>query len=185
MKSDFDGDIKIYQKKSDVESNEFDGLQKDIDFHKSNGNTKKASELGVKLAGLKPTDAGLGILCAENDLPSAILYQARVLITFLCGRVSRENIASPILSDLVRHSMYDQLKVAENGYYSNIADGAAFTFYRLALKKDGDKAQEIGKEFAKMCSAKNDKVLMELGKKIYENSVSYIKNLISETDFQY
>lgn len=184
MKSDFDGDIKIYQKKSDVEASEFDGLTKDVDFHKANGNAEKAVALGSKLAALKPDSPGLGILCGENNLPSAMLYQSRVLITFLCGRVTRENVPAQVLSDLVRSSMYACLKETENGYYKNIADGAAFSFYRLALKKD-DRAQEIAKEFAKMCSAKNDASVLELGKKIYLNTTAYVKKLIDECEFKY
>ncbi|MBQ8228407.1 MAG: hypothetical protein IJZ88_05275 [Clostridia bacterium] len=185
MKSDFDGDIKIYQKKSDAEAVEFDGLVKDIDFHKANGNTKKAQELGKKFASLKPTDEVLGILRQEDKLPAEFLYQARVLITFLCGRLTRESVNDQILSNLVRNAMYDSLKENENGYYKNIADGAAFTFYRLALKKGIDRAEEISKEFAKMCSVKNDEAVLALGKRIYLNATEHIKKLIDECDFQY
>ncbi len=185
MKTDFDGDIKIYHKKSSVEANEFDSLARDIDFHKANGNTKKAQEAGAALACLKPTDEALGILSEAKELPSAILYQARVLITFLCGRVTRETVNSPILSDLIRKAIYDYLKENENGYYKNIADGAAFTFYRLALKKEGDKAQEVGIEFAKMCSSKNNKFLIELGEKIYLNTTRYVRSLLDECNFQF
>ncbi len=185
MRSDFDGDIKIYQKKSDIEAGEFDGLVKDIDFHKANGNTAKAQLLGRKFAAIRPTDEGLDILRADDRLESEFLYQARVLITFLCGRVTRENVSEPILSDLIRNSMYDALKENENGYYKNIADGAAFSFYRLALKKSTDRAEAIGEEFAKLCSCKNDKKLIELGKKIYTNTSQYAKKLIDESDFQY
>lgn len=185
MKSDFDGDIKIYQKKSDIEAGEFDGLVKDIDFHKANGNTKKAQQLGAEFASLKPTDEALGILRPEDRLPAEFLYQARVLITFLCGRVTREAIDDQILSNLVRNAMYDHLKEHENGYYKNIADGAAFTFYRLAMKKGTDRAEEIGKEFAKMCAVKNDDSLVSLGKKIYLNTTTHVKSLLDKCDFQY
>lgn len=185
MKSDFDGDIKIYQKKSDAEASEFDGLVRDIDFHKSNGNTNKALELGAKFASLRPTDEVLGILDKNDKLPAEFLYQARVLITFLCGRVTRESIDEPILSNLVRNAMYDYLKENENGYYKNIADGAAFTFYRLAMKKGTDRAEEIGKEFAKMCAVKNDETIISLGKKIYVNATEHVKKLLDECDFKY
>ena len=185
MKSDFDGDIKIYQKKSDIEASEFDGLVKDIDFHKANGNTGKAQELGAKFASLKPTDEVLGILRKEDKLPAEFLYQARVLITFLCGRVTRESIDDQLLSNLVRNAMYDCLKENENGYYKNIADGAAFTFYRLAMKKGIDRAEAIGKEFAKMCSVKNDDAVVALGKKIYLNTTEHVKSLLDECDFKY
>ncbi len=185
MKSDFDGDMKIYQKKSDSEASEFDGLVKDIDFHKANGNTLKAQSLGAKIAQLKPTDEVLDILGENDRLPAEFLYQARVLITFICGRMTRESIADPILSNLVRNAMYDYLKENENGYYKNIADGAAFTFYRLALKKGLNREEEIGKEFAKMCSVRNDDTMVSLGKKIYLNTTDYAKKLLDECDFQY
>ncbi len=185
MKSDFDGDIKIYQKKSDIEAAEFDGLVRDIDFHKANGNTQKAQQLGVKFAVLKPTDDVLGLLCEGNNLLPEFLYQARVLITFICGRITRETVDEQILSNLVRNAMYDYLKENENGYYKNIADGAAFTFYRLATKKGTDRAEEIGKEFAKLCSGRNDEKLVNLGKKIYINTAQYVEKLIKECDFQY
>lgn len=185
MKSDFDDDIKIYQKESDLEAVEFDGLVKDIDFHKANGNFDKARELGAKFATLRPTDEVLGILNDDISLTAEFLYQARVLITFLCGRVTREAIEDPILSHLVRNAMYDFLKENENGYYKNIADGAAFTFYRLALKKGADRAEEAGKEFAKMCSVKSDETILALGKKIYINATDYINKLIEECEFNY
>ena len=127
----------------------------------------------------------LGILRKEDKLPAEFLYQARVLITFLCGRVTRESIDDQLLSNLVRNAMYDCLKENENGYYKNIADGAAFTFYRLAMKKGIDRAEAIGKEFAKMCSVKNDDAVVALGKKIYLNTTEHVKSLLDECDFQY
>ncbi len=185
MKSDFDSDVKIYQKKSDIEAKEFVGLAQDIDYHKANGNAQKAVELGEKFAKIMPDSSSLGVLQNATGLTSTVLYQARVMITFLCGRVTRENLSVQILSDLVRNSMYDYLKEHENRYYKNIADGAAFSFYRLALKKTVDKEIEMGKEFAKMCGAKNDKALIELGTRFYLNTISYAQKLIDEAEFQF
>lgn len=185
MNRNNDSDMKIYVKKSALEQSDFDGLAKNIDFHKENGNKQKAEELGRELAKLKPTDSELNISLSKEDSTSAILYQARVLITFLCGRAMRENIPSQILSDTARNAMYDELKESEPGYYCNIADGAAFSFYRLALKKDGDKAAFAGKEFAKLCSAQNDESLIDLGAEIYKNALSYITDRILKSEFKY
>lgn len=185
MSAGYDDDIKIYSKDKSSDISEFDSLIKNIDFNSSNGNKEKAEQLGVYFAGLKPTDKELGIDIPESGLSSPVLYQARVLITFLCGRVTRNEIKDQFLSDTVRNSMYDFLKKNEEGYYRNIADGAAFSFYRLSLKKDGDAAVIVGTEFAKLCgSAKNDR-LIELGKMIYSNTVSYAKMIIGKCDFQY
>ena len=185
MNRNNDSDMKIYVKKRESEQSDFDGLARSIDFHKENGNKQKAEDLGRELAKLKPTDSKLNISLSKEDRTSAILYQARVLITFLCGRAVRENIPSQILSDTVRNAMYDELKETETGYYKNIADGAAFSFYRLALKKDGDKAELIGREFAKLCSAQNDDALIKLGTEIYTNTLSYLKERISKSEFIY
>lgn len=185
MNSNNDSDMKIYVKKDVAEQSDFDGLAKNIDFHKENGNEQKAEQLGSELAHLKPTDSELKIVLSKEDRTSAILYQSRVLITFLCGRVMRENIPSQILLDTARNAMYDELKEKEPGYYSNIADGAAFSFYRLALKKDGDKAELIGKEFAKLCSAQNDEALIKLGAEIYKNTSFYLKDRILKSEFIY
>ncbi len=184
MKSDFDGDVKIYQKKSNTETKEFDGLAKDIDYHKANGNVQKAVELGVKLAQIKPELIGQNAFGLESRATSGIVYQARVMITFLCGRVTRETVDIQILNDLIRNSMYNYLKENENGYYKNIADGAAFSFYRLALKKPANKDLEMGKEFAKMCGAKSDNALIDIGTKLYLTTISYVKELISQVDFK-
>ena len=183
--NDYDGDVKIYVGKAESEASDFDGIAKDIGFHKENGNLLKAQRLGTAMADLKPDDESLGILRPDDDLTSPILYQARVLITFLCGRCARENINAPILTDTARGAMYDRLKENEHGYYTNIADGAAFSFYRLALKKPGDKAQLVGDEFAKLCGSANDVSLKELGVRIYSNSVDYLIKLIDECDFKY
>lgn len=183
--NDYDGDVKIYVGKAESEASDFDGIAKDIGFHKENGNLLKAQRLGAAMADLKPDDESLGILRPDDDLTSPILYQARVLITFLCGRCARENIKAPILTDTARGAMYDRLKENEHGYYTNIADGAAFSFYRLALKKPGDKAQLVGDEFAKLCGSANDVSLKELGVRIYSNTVDYLIKLIDECDFKY
>ena len=183
--NDYDGDVKIYVGKAESEASDFDGIAKDIGFHKENGNLLKAQRLGAAMADLKPDDKRLGILRPDDDLTSPILYQARVLITFLCGRCARENIKAPILTDTVRTAMYDRLKENEHGYYTNIADGAAFSFYRLALKKDGDKSKLVGDEFAKLCGSAKDKSLKELGSRIYTGTVAYLINIIKECDFKY
>ena len=115
MNRNNDSDMKIYVKKRESEQSDFDGLARNIDFHKENGNKQKAEDLGRELAKLKPTDSKLNISLSKEDRTSAILYQARVLITFLCGRAVRENIPSQILSDTVRNAMYDELKETETG----------------------------------------------------------------------
>ena len=185
MSAGYDDDIKIYVKKSSSDISEFDRLIQNIDFNKSNGNKEKAEKLGAFFAGIKPTDECLGIDFPKSELTSAILYQARVLITFICGRITRNEVKDQFLTDTIRGSMYDSLKKNEEGYYNNIADGAAFSFYRVALKKPGEKEDIVGREFAMLCSAPKNEALIELGRVIYKNTADYVKTLIGKCEFQY
>lgn len=185
MNAEYDDDIKIYDRKSSSDISEFDILIKNIDFNKSNGNKEKAEKLGGLFACLKPTDEILDIDVPKSELTSNTLYQSRVLITFLCGRVTRNTIDDQFLSDTIRNSMYDSLKKNEEGYYNNIADGAAFSFYRVALKKAGKPEDIVGKEFAKLCGAPKNENLLNLGKNIFINTVECAEMLINKCDFQY
>lgn len=185
MSAKYDDDVKIYVKKSSSDISEFDNLIKNIDFNKSNGNKEKAEKLGIYFAELKPTDEILNIDVPKSELTSNTLYQARVLITFLCGRVTRNKVDDQFLSDTIRNSMYDSLKNNEEGYYNNIADGAAFSFYRVALKKPGNPEEIVGNEFAKLCGASKNENLVNIGKMIYLNTINYAEALINKCDFQY
>lgn len=185
MNKGYDDDIKIYKGKSSSDVSDFDRLIEHIDFNKSNGNKEKAEQLGVFLAKLKPTDTGLNIALPNDANNSADLYQARVLITFLCDRMLKEEVKSPILSDTARNALFEYLQDNETGYYNNLADGAAFSFYRLALKKDGAKEDIFGTEFAKRCGAAKDSAYVQLGKTVYLHSTAYIKAVIEKCDFKY
>lgn len=185
MSTGNDEDIKIYSKGSLSEVSEFDRLIKSIDFNRSNGNKEKAEQLGAYFARLKPTDAELQIEISERMMTSSVLYQSRVLITFLCGKVVKDKISDAVLSDTIRNSMYECLKENEEGYYNNIADGAAFSFYRLAFKREGDCGTVIGSEFAKLCGSPKDEELAALGETIYLKAVSFAENLIDRCLFKY
>lgn len=185
MSAEIDGDIKIYHKNSSSEISEFEYLIKSIDFNRLNGNEEKAEKLGVFLAGTKPTDEALDIKIPSKEMTSAVLYQSRVLITFLCEAVIKRSIPDSHLTDTIKNAMYDYLKESETGYYNNIADGAAFSFYIIAMNKGGDTKCAIGKEFAKLCGSVKNEVLASLGEKIFENTVNYVESLINKCSFQY
>lgn len=185
MNPSFDEDIKIYGKDTPDESPDFESLIEHIDFNKSNGNKEKAEKLGGIFARLKPTDEGLCILAPGESAEASVLYQARVLIHFLCGRTIKNEVKDSFIIDFVRKSMYDTLKKEEPGYYKNLTNGAAYSFYRVAFKKDGENADSAGAEFAKLCGASKNGYIINLGKKIYTNTVAYSKALIEKCGFQY
>lgn len=185
MSTGNDDDIKIYNKGSLSEISDFERLIENIDFNSSNGNKEKAEKLGAFLATLKPTDEALGIEIPKREMTAAVLYQSRVLITFLCGWIVKNTVPDLFLSDTIRNSMHDFLKENEYRYFCNIADGAAFSFYRVALNKNGEPAEIIGKEFAKLCGASKNSEIISLGESIYSKTADYAEALIKKCDFQY
>lgn len=176
-----DRDIKIYVKKSDGETGEFQTLTQDIRQHISNGNRDKAISLGQKMAMIKPEDNAFDF--NQYNFSASELYQIRVLLTFIAEYTVQKNISVSFLSDAVSSAMYDYLKINEKGYYDNISDGGAFTFYLLALKKSGDTAHNIGEEFAKRCGI-NKPEMINFGADIFNRGIAFFGGMIDATVFE-
>ena len=75
--------------------------------------------------------------------------------------------------------MHDSLRKESPAFYKNISDGAAFTFYYLALKKGGSLESDIGEAFAMLCSVRKDnESFVEAGRIIWKESAAVIENEI-------
>lgn len=175
-----DRDIKIYVGGNRSESNDIQRISEDIDRNKRNGNNDKAKILGRRLAKIRPDCAKLNLDIGK--LPAAELYCVRVLLTFTAEYAVRKYISSDTLADAVSTSMYDYLKTEESGYYANISDGSAFTFYLLALKKSGNIERNIGEQFALRCGISNDEYV-NFGAEIFSKALDFFSKIIEETDF--
>lgn len=176
-----DRDIKIYVKKSMTETGEFQAINNEVQLHLANGNRDKAIALGQQMAKIKPED-GIVDLSGFN-MTSALLYQVRVLLTFTAEYSIQKNIPVDFLADTASTAMYEYLKANESGYYNNISDGAAFTFYLLALKKGGDAATNIGEQFSMLCNISWQEII-DLGKRVFVQASEHFDNMIKETIFE-
>lgn len=176
-----DRDIKIYVKKSMSETSEFKCITDEIQIHIANGNKDKAIALGEKMAKIKPEDNIIDL--SGFNMTAALLYQIRVLLTFTAEYSVQKNIAVEFLADTASSAMYDYFKANERGYYDNISDGGAFTFYLLALKKGGDAAENIGKQFSMLCNMSWPEIA-DLGKRIFTEGRQYFDKLINEITFE-
>lgn len=176
-----DRDIKIYVKKSMTETGEFKIINDEIQLHIANGNRDKAIDLGRKMAKVRPDDGMIDL--GQLNMTSALLYQIRVLLTFMAEYSIQKKIPVEFLADTASSSMYEYLKANERGYYDNISDGAAFTFYLLALKKEGDPAENVAKQFSMLCNI-NWPEIIELGKRIFTQGADFFDNMINETSFE-
>ena len=81
-------------------------------------------------------------------------------------------------------SMYERIRVLSPGFYDNISNGAAFTFYYLAIQKGGDLSSHIGEAFAMLCSVKNKDGFVEAGKTVWNLAVDIISKEIEKADFR-
>lgn len=175
-----DRDIKIYEGKGNSDLNDIQRISEDIDRNKRNGNIDKAKALGKRLAKIRPDCKKLGL--DIGNMPASELYCVRVLLTFTAEYAVQKYILSDTLADAVSASMYDYLKAEESGYYDNISDGSAFTFYLLALKKSGDTAKNIGEQFAQRCGI-NSEEYVAFGADIFNKSLELYSKIIDETEF--
>jgi hypothetical protein len=175
-----DSDIKIYARTNNGENNEFETLSEDIRRHISTGNREKAIRLGERMAKVKPEHESFDF--TRYNFSAAVLYQIRVLITFIAEYTTQKKIKSEFLADSVTNAMYDYLKLKEKGYYDNISDGGAFTFYLLALKKDGDAAQNIGEQFAKRCGI-NKPEMIKFGAEVFNRVSDFFSQMIDNAGF--
>lgn len=175
-----DRDIKIYEGKGNFDLNDIQRISEDLDRNKRNGNIDKAKALGKRLAKIRPDCKKLGL--DIGNMPASELYCVRVLLTFTAEYAVQKYILSETLADAVSASMYDYLKAEESGYYDNISDGSAFTFYLLALKKSGDTAKNIGEQFAQRCGI-NSEEYVAFGADIFNKSLELYSKIIDETEF--
>ncbi len=176
-----DRDIKIYVKKPVSETTEFKCLTEEIQLHIANGNRDKAIALGESMAKVRPEDNVVDL--SGFNMTASLLYQVRVLMTFVAEYRIQKNLVVEFLADSASSAMYDYLKANESGYYDNISDGGAFTFYLLALKKGGDAAENIGEQFSMLCNISWPEIV-DLGKRVFTEGSEFFDRMISEVTFE-
>lgn len=189
-----DSDIKIYTASAQDEKN--DATQKMAEIYdlinknRENGNLEKARLLGAKLANLTPTSSGgdlslnLKEILPQKYLSQDILYQMKVLLVFAAEKTMKEQIVPEFLSIMAINAMHDKISEKHPAFFKNLSDGAAFTFYRLALAKCGEIDTNIGEAFAMLCSVqKNREGFVETGRMVWTMGVELIKREIENAGF--
>lgn len=187
-----ENDVRIYVSKKDMNKSaaEFAGNFDAVMRQRANGNIDKARRLGEVLATVAPTDDGDGIFVNLRDHLSPkffvqdILYQIRVLLVFACETLLQMELPTELLSTTAIASMYNAMEKHMPGFYSNIANGAAFTFYYLALQKGGDISENMGEAFAMLCSVKNKDSYVLAGKTVWNIAVDIIGKEIDKAEIE-
>ena len=186
-----ENDVKIYISKKELNKNcEIAAAVNDVRIHRATGNIEKARRLGEALATISPTSDGENISVNLRDhlapkfFNQDILYQIKVLLVFACETLIQLEIPVSILSTAAITAMYEKMEKQSPGFYKNISNGAAFTFYYLALQKKGDLAENIGEAFAMLCSVKNKESFVAAGKTVWNIAVDLIVKEIEKCTFE-
>ncbi len=183
-------DVKIYSSKKTLEDLTAN-LSSDIEVLntlRQSGDLLKAKELGKKLASLtvrieEGSEDTLSVdfkkLLAPKFQSQDILFQIRVLMIFAAESLLQLEISVPQLSTTAINAMHDRLRKESPVFYKNISDGAAFTFYYLALKKGRQLESDIGEAFAMLCSVRKDnESFVEAGKTVWKAACAVIEQEI-------
>lgn len=179
-----DSDIKIFTggNSSSDDNNEVLKLAEESKRHRNNGNADKAKKIGVLLAEAAPKELNDPALKKFVGDPE-ILYEIKVLSVFTGESSAHIYMPNPILATTAVNALYDNLKAQFPGFYENITDGTAFSFYYLNLRRGIDVEENIGKTFAMLCEDENNQELMKLGETIYKELRDYACGEIEKAGF--
>ena len=185
-----DNDIKIYTKGADISSANLSTVFEAINLHRANGNLEKAKLLGQRLSTITPESEKNGLsIDFKNILPQRflsqdIMYQIKVLLIFAAESLLQVEIPVPQLATTAINALYDSLRETSPGFFKNISDGAAFTFYYLAMKKGGNITENIGKAFSMLCSvSKNNDGCIAAGETVWTIAVDLVEKEIKNAGF--
>lgn len=186
-----ENDVKIYLSEKELnKSCEIAAAVNDVRLHRANGNIEKARRLGEALATIAPTEHGDNITVdlrnhlAPKFFTQDILYQIKVLLVFACETLIQFEIPVSLLSTAAVAAMYEKMERLSPGFYKNISNGAAYSFYYLALQKGGDLGENIGEAFAMLCSVKNKESFVAAGKTVWNIAVDLIEKEIEKVSFE-
>ena len=177
-----DEDIKIFHpKKNGGAGADLASLVALMDEYRRNGNMNKAAALGERLAGLMPEKE-----CPEEavKLKNNELFHLRTLMIFTAQLALHKYLPHQMLASQAVNAMYARLGEDSPGYFENISDGSAFSFYYLAVRSSNDAVEGIGKNYAKLCDRDDDARLTALASRIFRQIDVAVCDMIDEAEFE-
>lgn len=177
-----DSDVKIFKAPTaDSDSSDLFAVAEEIKRNILNGNSAKAKSLGKELASLSPESENL-INELTEALDAEIKNQCRLLMVFSAEYTLLSEL-KPILATAANESLYDGLKKDAPVFYDSISNGAAMSFYYLAVKQR-DVIKAVGENFAMLCNAKGNETVSELGSKIFLTTCKHVVGVVEKYGFE-
>ncbi|MBQ3498956.1 MAG: hypothetical protein IJA87_07510 [Clostridia bacterium] len=177
-----DSDIKIFKAPTaDSDTSDLFAVAEEIKRNILNGNSAKAKALGKELASLSPESEDL-INELTETLDAEIKNQCRLLMVFSAEYTLLSEL-KPILATAANESLYNGLKKDAPEFYDSISNGAAMSFYYLAVKQR-DVIKAVGENFAMLCNAKGNEAVSELGSKIFLTTCKHVVGVVEKYAFE-
>ena len=177
-----DSEVKIFRAPTaDSDTSDLFAVAEEIKRNILNGNSAKAKALGKELASLSPESENL-INELTETLDAEIKNQCRLLMVFSAEYTLLSEL-KPILATAANESLYDGLKKDAPEFYDSISNGAAMSFYYLAVKQR-DVIKAVGENFAMLCNAKGNETVSELGSKIFLTTCKHVVGVVEKYGFE-
>jgi hypothetical protein len=142
---------------------------------------EKAVKLGEKFAEIVPEEE---FPRYADKLKNNELVQLRSLMSFSAQVALQKYMPHSMLATQAVNAMFEKLKEESPGMFQNISDGSSFTFYYLALRKQENIEEEIGKSFAMLCERADDEFFINLGSYVYAETDMYVCKAIDQAEFE-
>lgn len=174
-------DVKIYSSEDNAQSADMTKVLESLREHRNNGNLRRAEELGERLGMI---DIDFEELAAPKFIKPDLIYQMKALFVFSAEANLQIFVYDPLLYTTAINSMYEAIQKREEGFYKNISDGVAYSFYYSEMKRGGNVPENIGKAFAMLCSAQNNDSFIRTGTQLYEHFAGLVEKEVEKAEFR-
>lgn len=183
-----DSDIKIFGKKQAQSCDDELRLISRMEEARANGNMDKAARLGDYLSDiflkeeelLKRLESVVGKL----DYPQPVQFQIKILMFFAAEYTINRVLPNTFLKTTAINALYNNIKDGDSAFYAEFSDGAEYSFYYLAMRKESPIViAEIGKAFAMLCGKEDDADFINLGKRMFNLVCEEVSAIIEIFDF--
>lgn len=184
-----DSDIKIFGQKQAQSCDDELRLIALMEEQRANGNTEKAAKLGDYLSDifLHENDllTRLEPIVGKLDYPQNIVFQIKILMFFAAEYTINRVLPNTVLKSTAINALYSNIKSGDRAFYDEFSDGAEYSFYYLAMRKESDSViAEIGKAFAMLCGKEKDDTFISLGKRMFNLVCEEVESIVEIFDFK-
>ncbi|MBQ2756269.1 MAG: hypothetical protein IJF27_06310 [Oscillospiraceae bacterium] len=151
--------------------------------HRDNGNLKKASRLGNRLAAelLRKDSAAM---IGRDEMESLLMLRnRRILFAFVADITLELQTPDSIIAECAQDAFYDYIKDNDSELYEYIENASEFSMYLACGRSKKSAAASIGKTFAKLVEMPGRRLIELFGSELYDYYFYFCSKLIKEAGF--